>query len=383
MARFSDAPGSGQRKELIDSRLYRTPHFTADQQAIIANLTAAFVAFRRSEPEGDLVGAPFTLSFCQHDRVDPAFIWCDHTWLPQIYDWGNVKGAPHLVVEFESASAGSDPDSGDSAGHIDRVYAREKRDLYERHWVSEYWRIDVDTRTITIDLYDPSTHRFDAQPVIVRPGERLTMRRLQGFELTTEEVFDRPVAKLTYDDIVRMPPDMLRHELIDGVHFARRAGSVRHQLILGNLLFRVCLHVQERDLGLALPGLDIVFSPHDVANADFTYVSNVRKKAVLTEKHFIGAPDIVFEILGHDTRERDRTVKRGLYERYGVPEYWLLDPQDASVTIYRRPSPDAGFDSPLTFTGSAQLTTPHLPGFEVALGSLFDLRLPDPKDDKS
>lgn len=232
---FSDAPGGGQRKELIDSRLYRTPHFTADQQAVIANLTAAFVAFRRSERKGDLVGAPFTLSFCQHDYVEPAFIWCERKWLRQIYNRGNVRGAPDVVVEFEATSASG---AADYAGNVDSVYAREKRDLFERHGVREYWRIDIDTRTITIDRYDPIRQQFDEPPVVVRPGERLT---------TTE-----------------------------------------------------------------LP----------------------------------------------------------------VPEYWLLDPQDGSVTIYRRPTPDAGFNSPLTFTGSVQLTTPHLPGFEVALPKLFDLHLP-------
>ncbi len=57
-----------------------------------------------------------------------------------------------------------------------------------------------------------------------------------------------------------------------------------------------------------------------------SYLSNERAAEVLTVKHVAGVPQLVVEIGSPGTRRRDDTLKRRLYERTGVDEYWVVDP---------------------------------------------------------
>ena len=80
---------------------------------------------------------------------------------------------------------------------------------------------------------------------------------------------------------------------------------------------------------------DVVLSFTDIVVPDLIYLSKARAH-LLTAKNLQGAPDLVVEILSPSTRPRDERLKRDLYERMGVEEYWLVDPEQESVTIYRR-----------------------------------------------
>lgn len=92
---------------------------------------------------------------------------------------------------------------------------------------------------------------------------------------------------------------------------------------------------------------------------------------MLTAKHVRGAPDLVVEILSPGTRKTDETIKRKLYERFDVTEYWVVDPELDAITIYRRL--DGGFVRVAELGADAgdTLTTPLLPGFAVSLAGLF------------
>ena len=85
-----------------------------------------------------------------------------------------------------------------------------------------------------------------------------------------------------------------------------------------------------------------------------------------------GAPALVIEILSPGTRKRDEQIKRRLFERSGVREYWLVDPIRNRITVYRRAA-DGSFprvDS-LAAAERATLATPLLPGFLLELAPLF------------
>jgi Uma2 family endonuclease len=104
---------------------------------------------------------------------------------------------------------------------------------------------------------------------------------------------------------------------------------------------------------------------------DLLYVSRERAPLILTQKHFTGAPDIVVEIASPSTRRRDSTIKLRLYERSGVPEYWVVDPDRKSLRVYR--NRDGKFEAPIelrTDEGDV-LTTPHLDGLQLPLGKIF------------
>ena len=76
-----------------------------------------------------------------------------------------------------------------------------------------------------------------------------------------------------------------------------------------------------------LAPFDVVFSNFDIVEPDLLYISRERLDGVLTKAHVRGAPDLVVEIGSPSTRRRDETIKRRLYERFGVSEYWVIDPE--------------------------------------------------------
>jgi Uma2 family endonuclease len=115
---------------------------------------------------------------------------------------------------------------------------------------------------------------------------------------------------------------------------------------------------------------DVVFSNFDVVEPDLLYVSRERL-AVLTKAHVRGAPDIVVEILSPGTRRTDELTKRTLYQRFGVQEYWLVDPEFDLVKVYRRV--ENAFAQPIVLTSEVgqALTTPLLPGWSAPLREVF------------
>jgi Uma2 family endonuclease len=178
--------------------------------------------------------------------------------------------------------------------------------------------------------------------------------------------------KLTYDDFVLFPDDGKRHELIAGEHFVTPSPSRRHQAVLQNLNRAVDAFVREHHLGwVYFAPFDVVLTPHDVVEPDLLYVS-AERSAVLTDANVQGAPDLVVEVVSPASRRQDEVLKRDLYERAAVPEYWVVDPEAETVKVLRRTA-DERFARPLLLTlrdGDA-LSTPLLPGLELPLAAVF------------
>jgi Uma2 family endonuclease len=186
--------------------------------------------------------------------------------------------------------------------------------------------------------------------------------------------------KLTYDDFVHFPDDGRRHELIEGAHYVTPSPNTRHQTIAGTLHGLIWTWLQAHPVGrLFHAPYDVVFSDIDVVEPDLLYLSNERAAQVLTPLHARGVPELVIEIGSRGTRTRDETIKRHLYERVGVSEYWIVDPEIDVIRVYRRDG--GGFARPVELSREADdvLTTPLLPGLEIPLGRVFaaDARRPD------
>jgi len=106
---------------------------------------------------------------------------------------------------------------------------------------------------------------------------------------------------------------------------------------------------------------------------DLVYFSEERFARVVNEKHATAAPDLVVEILSPGTRRRDKGRKRAVYDREGVAEYWLVDPEAQSVTVLRRPRADAGLTdvAVLTLAKHEMLASPLFPGLQIPLRDVF------------
>ena len=183
---------------------------------------------------------------------------------------------------------------------------------------------------------------------------------------------ESPRVKLTYDDFLLFPDDGKRHELIDGEHYVTPSPNMRHQAISGNLHFILRDWLEQHPIGRVFYApFDVVFTQFDVVEPDLLYMSNARAAEVLTAKHVTGAPELVVEIGSPGTRKRDETIKRRLYERSGVSEYWVVDPDLDAIRVYRREAGQFGRPRELSAEAGDVMTTSLLEGLTIPLTRVF------------
>ena len=179
--------------------------------------------------------------------------------------------------------------------------------------------------------------------------------------------------KFTYEESLAFPDDGKRHELIDGNHYVTPAPLTQHQHIVATLHRLIGPVVHERALGTVLfAPVDVLFSKVDVVQPDFLFVSSA-PSSIITERNIQGAPDLVVEILSAGTRNTDEGIKRTLYERAQVPEYWIIDPDSEIVKIYHlhREGHYGPAQELTTKQALAAITTPLLPGVSFPLHEIF------------
>jgi Uma2 family endonuclease len=183
----------------------------------------------------------------------------------------------------------------------------------------------------------------------------------------------RADTRLTYDDFVLFPDDGKRHEIIDGEHYVTPSPNLRHQQLVGRLHLEIALYLRAhpRVGEVFLSPLDVVLSHYDVVEPDLLFVAG-DQPSIMTEKNIQGPPALVVEVLSKSTRKRDAQTKRRLFERTGVREYWLVDPELDTVQVFR-PSPEGKLlrVAELSAEEDEALTTPLLPGCAIGLRELF------------
>jgi Uma2 family endonuclease len=145
-----------------------------------------------------------------------------------------------------------------------------------------------------------------------------------------------PMPQITWDLVQQLPDDGNRYEAIAGDLYVTPAPSVRHQTIAGRLyadLIRLLAdpghgRVWFAPIGVRFPATEEGVQP------DLVFVSDERRGIVAPDE-LKGAPDLVVEILSPTTTARDTGLKRVLYERQGVAEYWIIDPEADAVDVWR------------------------------------------------
>ena len=176
---------------------------------------------------------------------------------------------------------------------------------------------------------------------------------------------------LTNADLECLPDDGNRYELIEGELYVSTAPDLIHQRTLGNVyqIFRSFLI--EHPIGEILFGPGVILSDYDGVIPDLVYLSNQRRNEVATGERIYGAPTLVIEVLspGSQNRERDGKVKLKLYAKFGVEEYWIVDPRKRAVEVYRVEAEALKLFT--TFISDETITTPLLPGFDAAVKSFF------------
>jgi len=178
---------------------------------------------------------------------------------------------------------------------------------------------------------------------------------------------------LTVADLDACPDDGNRYELIGGELFVSRPPGIPHQRVLHNLQMEIGAYLKTNPIGILVPGTGAVFSDYDAVIPDLVFVRNERWQDVTSGDKIIRAPDLVIEIIssGTENRRRDLSVKRQLYAKYGVKEYWIVDPDNRSILIFRLG--EKKLQEIATVKSDDQLTSPILPGFELKVRANFNL----------
>ena len=178
----------------------------------------------------------------------------------------------------------------------------------------------------------------------------------------------------TYKDYLGFPEGgPFRYEVIEGELYMTPAPNIRHQEILGTLYRFIGNFIASAGspMGKIFPApCDVVFSadPLQVVQPDLVFVSSARV-SIVTEQNIQGVPDLVVEILSEGTMLRDRKQKFRLYERFGVPEYWIVDPVEDTLSVFRLS--EGTYPEPVVLRKEGVLTSPLLSGLSVPLSSVF------------
>ena len=176
--------------------------------------------------------------------------------------------------------------------------------------------------------------------------------------------------KLTYEDYSKTP-EWERYELIDGELTELTSPRIAHQRFLAKLYRFVSAFVEDNQLG------EIFFAPTDVVLDDTStfqpnlfFVSNERAD-IITPENIQGAPDLVVEILSPSTQSRDWGIKRDLYARHGVKEYWVASTDEERVWILLL-GENGLYAVTAVYERDYTLTSPTLAGFSLDLNAVFE-----------
>ncbi len=178
---------------------------------------------------------------------------------------------------------------------------------------------------------------------------------------------------ITVADLDACPEDGNRYELIEGELFVSRAPGIPHQRVIQNLQIALAQYLKGNQIGILVPGTGVVFSDYDAVIPDLVLVRNERWSHAVTGEKFTTAPDLVIEVMssGKENRQRDQLVKRQLYGRYGVLEYWIVDPENRLVEVYRLQ--EERLESLATLRNGDEITTPLLPSLKLNVSEIFNL----------
>src|SRR5215213_2691050 len=176
---------------------------------------------------------------------------------------------------------------------------------------------------------------------------------------------------LTVDVLEALPDDGNRYELFEGELFVSRAPGISHQRVLGNIYALIRAYLEQNPAGEVLLTPGIIFDEFNSAIPDAVYVSDRLKSEIISGERIVRAPELVIEVVspGTENARRDREMKRQVYGKHGVKEYWVADPPNRSLEIYRLKRRTLALAE--TLMDADEVTTPVLPGFKCRASQIF------------
>ena len=176
-------------------------------------------------------------------------------------------------------------------------------------------------------------------------------------------------SRVTFAELQLWPDDGRRYELYDGEVIVVASPVPRHQRVASHI-GDIFAEYERAHGGLMFDvPIDIVFSEHNVVQPDVVYFRQERRHVIDMMETTRAAPDLAVEVLSPSTEARDRGRKMQLLARFGVPEYWIVDPVKNTIEIYLLRASE--YEPAGAFDAGQAVRSPTLPNLTFSAARVF------------
>jgi Uma2 family endonuclease len=182
-----------------------------------------------------------------------------------------------------------------------------------------------------------SRHGDRAVPATFKAALRLSLLKSSGTADASDDATMRRVdtvrPRVSYADLQRMPEDGNRYELYDGELHVVPSPLPIHQVVALRLYEQLTAFARPAGGMVFVAPFDIVLSEFYVVQPDVIYFGAELARRINLRTHVRFTPDLAIEVLSPSTSGNDRGRKRDLMARFGVPEYWIVDPDSHQIEV--------------------------------------------------
>ncbi|MCC7291298.1 MAG: Uma2 family endonuclease [Phycisphaerales bacterium] len=139
--------------------------------------------------------------------------------------------------------------------------------------------------------------------------------------------------RMSADEFFSLEDDGFKYELVDGVTIRSPSPTPGHQQVADEILFQLKTFLRGHRVGAVYRETDIHLSPGLVYRPELVFLRTELVRA--NWRRIRTAPDLVVEVVSPESRRFDRETKKADYERHGVREYWIIEPQLEAFTFFR------------------------------------------------
>lgn len=172
-------------------------------------------------------------------------------------------------------------------------------------------------------------------------------------------------------DLEALPDDGNIYELFEGELTVSKAAALKHQELITNFSIILGTYLWQNPIGQIWVTPGVIFDEYNSAIPDLVFIAKERIPQVASGIHIVGAPDLAIEILspGSENVRRDQVVKRQTYARFGIQEYWVVDPIIEVVEISRLQK--NVLVSVGVFRNAEEISSPLMPDLKFTINDVF------------
>ena len=178
----------------------------------------------------------------------------------------------------------------------------------------------------------------------------------------------------TYEEFLEITKDIQRVEFIEGQIFYMSTPSVQHQKILGEMFLALKGYFKDGKCDVLFAPLDIILENEEIKNKKSVQpdIMVICDKSKYKENTYEGVPTMIIEITSPSNASQDTITKLNLYERFKVPEYWIVSPKNKSVTVYKYEDDIQSYGENTIYTKDDVVKSETFKEFSIALKKIFE-----------